>query len=335
MRLLGLRGDVPRLLPGADLGLLTSVSEGIPLTALEAMAAGLPVLATRVGGLVEVVDDGRTGLLAAAGDDEALAEAALLLAADPALRAAMGQAGRQRAEELFSEARMVSEYDRLYAEMLGGAAEATILAVTSQVPWPLDSGGHLRTFHLLRSLAGLWPVRLVVPAPPGQGRALDALRAAGIDVRPVPVGPRRGWREALRAAAAAARGEPYVFYRRHDRRAVRDALRAEARREAPGLLYLDHLDSLVYRSALPGVPCLIDLHNVYSVIARRAAADRGRLAAAPTSAARRRCWSGSSACAAGAADVLTAVSEEDGARLPGARGARGPGRPQRRGLRRV
>src|SRR3982750_5001736 len=102
-----------------------------------------------------------------------------------------------------------------------------ILAITSQLPWPLDSGGHLRTFHLLRSLAGRWPLRLVVPVPDPCDDRIQALRAAGIDVRPVPVGPRRAWREAWRVLAAAARGEPYVFFRRHDWPEVRAALARE------------------------------------------------------------------------------------------------------------
>ncbi|HKI37098.1 MAG TPA: glycosyltransferase [Gemmataceae bacterium] len=119
VRLLGLRTDVPRLWAGADAALLTSVSEGIPLTLLEAMAARLPVVSTNVGGVPEVVEDGRTGLLAAAGDDEGLARQILRLAEDSELRRAMGEAGRCRAEERFDEARMLGAYRRLYHEMLG------------------------------------------------------------------------------------------------------------------------------------------------------------------------------------------------------------------------
>src|SRR5262249_9043900 len=81
VRFRGLGKDVPRLLQAADLFLLTSVSEGIPLTVIEAMAAGLPVVSTRVGGTGEVIAEGQTGLLAPAGDDGALADAVLRLAA--------------------------------------------------------------------------------------------------------------------------------------------------------------------------------------------------------------------------------------------------------------
>jgi glycosyltransferase involved in cell wall biosynthesis len=120
VRLLGLRTDVARLLAASDVFLLTSISEGIPLTVIEAMAAGLPVVSTRVGGVAEIVEEGRTGLLAPARDDGALAEALLLLAADPALRATMGQLGRERAAAVFSEARMHDGYRQLYENMLGG-----------------------------------------------------------------------------------------------------------------------------------------------------------------------------------------------------------------------
>jgi glycosyltransferase involved in cell wall biosynthesis len=118
VRLLGMRTDVARLLPGADVLLLSSISEGIPLTVIEGMAAGLPVVATRVGGLPEVVEDGVTGLLVSAGDHEGLAAQILKLAVDPMLRQRLGQAGSHRALERFFEARMHSEYRRLYDEML-------------------------------------------------------------------------------------------------------------------------------------------------------------------------------------------------------------------------
>ena len=118
--LLGLRTDVARLLAAADVFLLTSISEGIPLTVIEAMAAGLPVVATAVGGVGEVIADGQTGLLAPAGDDAALAEKLLALADDPSLRGRLGRQGRERAEALFSETQMLAAYERLYQEMLHG-----------------------------------------------------------------------------------------------------------------------------------------------------------------------------------------------------------------------
>jgi glycosyltransferase involved in cell wall biosynthesis len=120
VRFLGLRKDVAGLLPAADIFLLTSISEGIPLTVIEAMAAGLPVVSTEVGGVAEVALDETTGLLAPAGDDAALAEKVLRLANDPTLRRRLGQQGRERARAVFAESQMHARYDELYREMLHG-----------------------------------------------------------------------------------------------------------------------------------------------------------------------------------------------------------------------
>ncbi len=117
VRLLGLRHDVDRLLAAADLFLLTSISEGIPVTLIEAMMAGLPVVSTEVGGVAEVVQPDRTGLLAPSGDDAALADAILRLADDAPLRQQMGRHGRCRAEEVFSEQQMHAAYAACYEEM--------------------------------------------------------------------------------------------------------------------------------------------------------------------------------------------------------------------------
>jgi glycosyltransferase involved in cell wall biosynthesis len=120
VRFLGLRQDVARLLAAADAFLLSSISEGIPLTVIEAMGAGLPVVATRVGGLPEVVQEELTGLLAPRGDDAALAAHLVRLAAEPALRRRLGEQGRDRARDLFSESRMHRAYVRVYEDLLGG-----------------------------------------------------------------------------------------------------------------------------------------------------------------------------------------------------------------------
>jgi glycosyltransferase involved in cell wall biosynthesis len=122
VRLLGLRSDISRLLSAADVFLLTSISEGIPLAVIEAMAAGLPVVSTNVGGLTETVEDGRTSFLASAGDHVTLAQHILRLAEDPALRRQMGQRGRERAIRLFSERRMHAHYLQCYREILGDPA---------------------------------------------------------------------------------------------------------------------------------------------------------------------------------------------------------------------
>ncbi|AGA26786.1 glycosyltransferase [Singulisphaera acidiphila] len=122
VRMLGHRLDVPKLLRAADLALLTSVSEGIPLSLIEAMAAGLPVVSTRVGGVPEVVEEGRTGFLAPAGDSVTLAGHLALLAGDRDLRTRLGRAGRERVWAMFSEDQMVASYIQIYREVAGQRA---------------------------------------------------------------------------------------------------------------------------------------------------------------------------------------------------------------------
>jgi glycosyltransferase involved in cell wall biosynthesis len=102
VELLGTRSDVPDLLAAADVFVLSSDSEGLPMSVLEAMAAGVPVVATAVGGVPELVRDDETGLLVPPRDPGALAAALGKLAADPELRRRLGGAGRRRVENEFS-----------------------------------------------------------------------------------------------------------------------------------------------------------------------------------------------------------------------------------------
>ena len=118
--ILGERDDVPDLLAAADLFVLPSLSEGISIALLEAMAAGLPIVATRVGGNHEVVDDGVTGILTPPASPSDLAQAIRALAADPGQARDMGQAGLMRAEQKFSLAATGRAYARLYEQALGG-----------------------------------------------------------------------------------------------------------------------------------------------------------------------------------------------------------------------
>jgi glycosyltransferase involved in cell wall biosynthesis len=152
------------------------------------------------------------------------------------------------------------------------ATRPRILAVTSELPWPLDSGGHLRTYHLLRSLAAAADLRVIAPV-----RTLSAgvpdLHRAGINVIPVQASPRSWRREALKAASSALRGEPYVLYGRHREDAVGRAVRQQILINPPDVVYLDHLDSMLFASECGDVPLVCDLHNVYSALLERTAVE--------------------------------------------------------------
>ncbi|HMB52152.1 MAG TPA: N-acetyl-alpha-D-glucosaminyl L-malate synthase BshA [Thermoanaerobaculia bacterium] len=119
---------VEEVLIGADLFLFTSESESFGLAILEAMACGVPVVATGAGGVPEVIDDGVTGTLHPVGDVDAMAASALELLADDDRRRRFGRAGRKRAVGEFGESEMVGRYRGIYQRVLakanGAAAEA-------------------------------------------------------------------------------------------------------------------------------------------------------------------------------------------------------------------
>jgi glycosyltransferase involved in cell wall biosynthesis len=120
VHLLGLRDDVGTVLAAGDVFVQPSLSEGLPLAVLEAMASGLPVVATRVGGVHEAVADGTTGFLVPPGDPAALAAALARVLESPDRGAALGSAGRARVEAEFSVARMADHYRSLYAALCEG-----------------------------------------------------------------------------------------------------------------------------------------------------------------------------------------------------------------------
>ncbi len=120
---LGWRDDVPALLAASDLLVLPSRWEGMPYVALEAMAAGLPVVATRVDGAIDAVVEGETGHVVDVESPAALAEGMRrVLALDGAARRAMGAAGRARCLALFTRDAMVARMLEVYGELLGGVA---------------------------------------------------------------------------------------------------------------------------------------------------------------------------------------------------------------------
>jgi glycosyltransferase involved in cell wall biosynthesis len=116
--LAGERSDVADLLRGLDCFVLPSLAEGISNTLLEAMSTGLPIVATRVGGNPELIDDGRTGRLVPAGDPENLAESIVAYFDDPILARRHAQAARLTAVQRFSLDGMVDRYISLYERLL-------------------------------------------------------------------------------------------------------------------------------------------------------------------------------------------------------------------------
>ena len=117
VRLLGTRGDVADLLAAADVLLLASRVEGLPGCVIEAGLAGRPTAAYSVAGVPEVVEDGRSGLLALPGDVRSLAGAVVRLLADDALRDSVGSAARARCRSRFDIRVVAPRYRRLYEEL--------------------------------------------------------------------------------------------------------------------------------------------------------------------------------------------------------------------------
>jgi glycosyltransferase involved in cell wall biosynthesis len=114
VKILGFRSDVPELLQIIDLFVLSSISEGLPLAAVEAMAASKPVVATKVGGMAELVQSGTSGYLVPPADARKLADRMIAVLKDSSLRESMGSAGREIAVSTFSIEGMVASYQQLY-----------------------------------------------------------------------------------------------------------------------------------------------------------------------------------------------------------------------------
>jgi N-acetyl-alpha-D-glucosaminyl L-malate synthase BshA len=121
---LGKQDNVNELLPLADLMLMPSEMESFGLAALEAMACGVPTIATRVGGVPELIDDGVNGLLFPVGDIAAMAAAAIALLNDPARHAAMSLAARRTAQDRFCATRIIPLYEAYYERVLARGQSA-------------------------------------------------------------------------------------------------------------------------------------------------------------------------------------------------------------------
>lgn len=114
----GKRDDIEVFLSVMDIFVLTSLIEGLPNVILEAMACGLPIVATNVGGIPEAVEDGRSGILVKPQDNQAVADAIIKLLEDENLRKEMGRRGRETLEQRFKLERMIKDYENLYESLL-------------------------------------------------------------------------------------------------------------------------------------------------------------------------------------------------------------------------
>ena len=184
--LLGHRADVPELLAAADLFVLPSRFEGLPLAVLEAMAAGLAVVATRIGGTEEAVLDGITGHLVPPADPDALADAIGAALADPAGLARLGRAGRKRFLAEFTAERMTASTLGLYRS-LGLSTEATAEAgrmneaKAGRTRLGFVGAGGIANRHL-GVLEGFEDVELAAFADPVRDRAVAAAERFGARV---------------------------------------------------------------------------------------------------------------------------------------------------------
>lgn len=115
---LGLRADIPNVLGAADVFVLSSDYEGNPLSVMEAMAAGLPIVSTAAGGVPDLFDSGREGLVVPPGDLQSLSKAMAFLAGDRGIRQSLGVAAVRRATANFDVSKMVKAYEGLYEELV-------------------------------------------------------------------------------------------------------------------------------------------------------------------------------------------------------------------------
>ena len=134
VRMVGRVGDARTILWALDIFAMPSLSEGLGVALLEAMACGLPAVTSRVGGIVDAVDEGRTGMLVAAEDADALAGALARLSTNAPARVAMGAAARARADEHFSMASMARRTVELYRACLQTGASAKAAEASTKAP---------------------------------------------------------------------------------------------------------------------------------------------------------------------------------------------------------
>ena len=129
---LGRRKDVPEILACCDVAVLPSRAEGLPNAVLEYLASGLPTVATEIGGITEIIQDGNTGVLVPPENSDALARAVARLLRDPELSRKLGRSGREYVQRNFSFERLVREVDALYTELLESRGHSSRMNSTSR-----------------------------------------------------------------------------------------------------------------------------------------------------------------------------------------------------------
>jgi glycosyltransferase involved in cell wall biosynthesis len=182
---LGRREDVPQLLAACDVFALPSLYEGSSLAVLEAMAAGIPIVSSAIGGTDELIEDGRSGLLVPPGDAKALAGALRRMLADRGLRESLAAAARERVDDGLTREQMTSRVIGVYRELLGEGT-AAIEALPESQRNPLVRRLDWRFLLPDAELLAHWRL----PRPGGIGRARRRAEAAGYaDVRAYWAGP--------------------------------------------------------------------------------------------------------------------------------------------------
>lgn len=153
-----------------------------------------------------------------------------------------------------------------------------LVAITSEIPWPLNSGGHIRSYHLLKAISRMTPVSVLVPTDATRADLPAQLASGNLQVTQIHVGSRSALGEAGRVVRSLVRHEPYAMYGRHGWPAVYDVFANRLETDPPALVYLDHIDAYWYvaRALSAGLrvpPVVVDMHNVYSRLLARSGAE--------------------------------------------------------------
>ena len=135
---LGLRSDIPEVLGAMDVFVLSSNYEGSPLSVIEAMASGLPIISTAVGGVPDLYDSGREGFIVQPRDVQGLSEAMVFLLGNREARQSMGMAGARRARKKFDVSTMVQAYERLYESLVHPSQHMNRVSVRPESALPAE-----------------------------------------------------------------------------------------------------------------------------------------------------------------------------------------------------